>query len=410
VLPDEHVREVAEQALSVLEDARAGSLVDTPLFAPSVYLAAHKVLAALAGRLAAADAGRLLDHLAPVATVRGGLRTDDAHAAACAAIGAAHPDILDRALAQLIELLQRSPHSLKRRARDLLTNNLALVEGRLKELAEQGSRDAAELLAYAQPHSVDATEAEAAAEALMAPLDSGPGHYSMGTGAVGQSLIAAQLGAKRRARLVREQLRRAQSPYEGALNRSEYLIAAANLATDLVDEDVDELMPVALAAASDPAPSEADGLMGSFSHPLGGMRMGLTRESRPEAVFLAARLARTPEQREQVGTAALRLIGADDDADYCVARALQVLQADLARDLPYLAKQGWALRSFAAIVWAQSTDGDPPLGAALAADPDPRVRRALADALTDTPDERTAAARDLLRIDPRYSVRKRLRE
>ena len=45
VLPDHAVRRVIEVALSILQDAEEGKLVDTPLSAPSVYLVAHDALA-----------------------------------------------------------------------------------------------------------------------------------------------------------------------------------------------------------------------------------------------------------------------------------------------------------------------------------------------------------------------------
>jgi len=93
----------------------------------------------------------------------------------------------------------------------------------------------------------------------------------------------------------------------------------------------------------------------------------------------------------------LRLIVADGDTDYYVTRALQVLQEDLARDSPYLAKQGCAPRSLAAIAWANTDDTDPQIGDLLARAPDPRVRR-----------ERADAARDRLRGDSRHSVRRLL--
>jgi hypothetical protein len=268
---------------------------------------------------------------------------------------------------------------------------------------------AAELLAYACPEAVEPAEMEVAAQRLTAPLGSGPGVYGMGTGAVSDSVIAAGLPASRRAELIEEQLSRARSPYEGARDRSSYLLAAANLASDLQVDDVERLLPAALAEAVEPPESEADAVTAQFSHPLGAFRVTGSHDSRPAAAFLAARLARTPEQRDLARAAALNLIGADGDADYHVTQALRVLQDDLERDVQLLMGYGWALRSLAAISWARSQSLDPRIGQRLAADPDPRVRRALADALSRTePDDRTAAARERLHRDPRHSVRRRL--
>mgnify|MGYP006182971309 CR=1 FL=1 len=96
--------------------------------------------------------------------------------------------------------------------------------------------------------------------------------------------------------------------------------------------------------------------------------------------LLAAALARTPNQKNQVRAHAINLLGLDDASFYCV-RALQILNPpDLINDVPLLAvHQHWAARSLAAITWAQNTPIDPAVGMFLATDADPRVRRALAD-------------------------------
>jgi hypothetical protein len=411
LMPDAHVAEIASAALTVLDTAREGTLVDTPLFAPSLYLSAVAALGAIAGRLSEADAARLLEHLEPLAEALEGhyRRTDDDHARAVASVAEAHPRLREQALEQLLRLFARAGHSVDGHARDLIVEYLQVTRDRLVDLAAAGSSDAAKLLAHAQPDEVPAEAAEAAAAALSAALTSGPGRYSMGTNAVDRSVVARALPPDRRAELIREQLRRARSPYEYASNRRQYLLAAANLADDLPDQDVDELVALALEEVASPAPSEADALSSAFRHPLGAMQMNVGGDSRPAAALLAARLARTPQQRDQARTAALRLIGADGDSDYYVTRALQVLQDDLVRDIPYLAKQGWALKSLAAIAWARSSDADPQAGVLLAHDPDPRVRRALADALARTPPTpRTDPAREALQADARHNVRRLL--
>lgn len=412
LLPDDAVAQVADDALQVLHRAREGTLVDTPLFSPSLYLAGHKALAALAGRLTHYQADQLLTYLAPLApgTEDAGRFTDDDHAAACAAIGTAHPDLLDPALDQLLDLLARASHALKRPARDFLIDQLPRVRDRLAGLAARGNRDAEEILALAEPEMVTEPQAEAAYQALTAPLDSRQGVYAIGTNAIGHSHAAARLPADRRADLVRRQLERARSPYEDSGNRNDYLLAAANLADDLRQQDVDALFQLALTEATEPALSEPDALHAGFSHPLGSFRMtGSGRDSRPAAAFLAARLAANPDQRQQARDAALRLIGTDGDADYHVTRALQVLQDGLDRDVPFLVKQGWALRCLAAHTWARTPALPSTIGDLLTADPDPRVRRNLAQALTGIAlDERTDNVRQQLLTDPRHSVRRLL--
>lgn len=408
ILPDGHVAEILEEALGVLDDAAAGTLVDTPMFGPSVYLTAHTALGALGDRLTEDSARRHLAHLAPLAPTEPGRyrHTDDPHATACAAIARHHPELRENALDQLVTLFSRASHSVDRAAVRTIEEHLDVVQDRTEALAADGNTDARELLAAARPGTVEAEAAEAAAQDLLGATSSGPGLIAMGTGAVRASLLAMTLPPDRRADLVREQLRRARLPWENAHNRSEYLLAASNVTEGLAQTDVDELMPAALAEATEPAPSEADAMTANLNHPLGAMRMSMGHDTRPAAALLAARLARTQTQRAQARDAALRLIGADGNADYYVTRALQVLEQDLGRDAPFLAKQGWALRSLAAIAWVHNDSCDARLGAMLAGDPDARVRRALAEALSESdPSERTVEARATLAADPRHSVR-----
>ena len=88
-----------------------------------------------------------------------------------------------------------------------------------------------------------------------------------------------------------------------------------------------------------------------------------------------------------------------------------ITQEMLLGQVPVLAKLGWPLRSLAAIVWAKADNPDDGLGAALANDPDQRVRRALAGALSACPlSPRTDLARQQLAADPRFSVRSALHQ
>ncbi len=407
LVPDDQVTEIAEHALAVLDAAEARTLVDTRLFGPSVHLAAAEALAELGDRLSVEQAERLLLRLAPYAPAEPGRgwHTDKAHAEACGRIGRAHAALLDQALEQLLQLFARASHALGSDARDLLTDNVERIEERLRALAPTNV-EASELLAYARPAQVDAADMEAAAVKLAAPLTNGPGFYSVGTGAIGQSVIAAGLSAARRAELIGYQIERARSPYEAASDRSSYLLAAANLVTNLDEDDIAQLLPKALALALDPPPSEADAMMGQSNHPLGAFRYSDNSDSRAAAAFLAARLARTQEQRDLARGSALAIISAGGQDSYHATRALQILQGDLERDVPLLASLGWPLRSLASIAWAGSDTLDPAIGERLALDADPRVRRALAQALAGhAADRRTTRARELLASDRRYSVR-----
>jgi HEAT repeat protein len=120
----------------------------------------------------------------------------------------------------------------------------------------------------------------------------------------------------------------------------------------------------------------------------------------------------TREQAEAVQQVALELLRQRDARTVQrVAAALSWLPREqLALDMRSLAAHPDAgLRSLAAIRWAQDPASEPELGVELARDPDPRVRRLLAEALSENPAPPEAEpARETLRQDVRRSVRRRV--
>ena len=414
LVPDDQVAAIAEKAFAVLDQVTTGELRDTPFFAPSANLAAHEALAALSQRLTASQAARLLDILEPLTGVDGPNQyryTDESHAIACTGIGRACPQLAERAVDQLLGLLERASHAVPAEGRDLIIQHVGYSRPELERQRDAGGTAAGELLAQAAPDSVAPAAVEEAAAALTCPTASKSGSYYMGTGAIYQSMLCRRLPPGPRAEIIRAQLERCRSPYEAAVNRREYLLAAANLTDDLPEAQSDELFNAVICMPQDAAESEIDRIDGMLAHPLGGLRVkNNIGDERPAAVFLAARLARTKEQKAGARDAALRLLGATEDGDYWSTRALQVLTDDLPPEVvPALARLGWPLRCLAAIVWANADNPDSILGAALANDPDQRVRRALAAALAAVPaSPRTDPARQQLAVDPRFSVRSAL--
>lgn len=410
VIPDEHVREIGEFALGVVDAANRGELVDgPPMFDPSVYRAAIEALGSLAARLAPDQAKLLLEHLEPLVDVEPGHYrfTDDAHGDALSGIAAARAELRQPALVQLARLFLRSDHSVPRLGRDLLVRHYETIAHVMQPAADDGLLAAATIQALAVPAQMTAAAREEAALRLAAPTSNTQGVYSIGTGAGRDSVIAADLPPDRRARLVEHQLDSVASPHEPGPNRREYLLAAANLAIGLSTEDAERLFPRALAAATTPSISEADSVLAEFTHPLSAARVTVDGRSRGAAALLAARLAATRDQRAAARAAALSLIGRERD-DVDVTRALQVLQDDLTEIVALLSTMSWSLRCLAAIAWAKDPSNGP-IGERLATDPDARVRRTLAEALSAaTPDARTDDVREQLAADPRHSVRSAL--
>jgi hypothetical protein len=161
--------------------------------------------------------------------------------------------------------------------------------------------------------------------------------------------------------------------------------------------------------ATHPTPSQHDGLQERFKHPLGAMRTAQAGQgSRDRALFLAASLADDSTQRASVRNQAYALLGDGTDADYWLTRALRRLGDTMKDDIGLLVAQGWALRSFAAILRTQH--GSPvQVGGRPAMDNDVRVRRTLAEALAKSDSEESQrSVRELLGRDPCHSVREAL--
>ncbi len=415
LVPDDHVAEIGTSALDVLDEAQVGTLRDTAFFDSSVWLNAVKALASLAERLPLDQALRLLDYMRPWVPRRPNSyrHTDDDQVRACVGIATAHPQLRSDAVDQLMGLLAANDSgvssSVERAASNLVQGHPDLMRDRLTAMAAQHNQYAARLLKLItdEPSADQLAVAAAAAAQLRTPPDSTSESVGIGTGAPDQALLAASLPAAQRRELAREQLTHARWPYEPGHNRAEYYDAARILAHDL--EEVDDLFEDAVVLANDRSASYGDILNNLGNHPLSTFRtIGLTIDTRPHALFLAAALARTQEQKDRVRELAYTLIGSSDHANWYVTQTLKLLNNDNDRALPLLATQPhWALRSLAALTWAHSSTAAPETGRLLAKDADPRVRRALASALATSPvNPTTAELRQHLAEDPCYSVRR----
>ncbi|MEH0424533.1 hypothetical protein, partial [Streptomyces sp. B21-083] len=269
-----------------------------------------------------------------------------------------------------------------------------------------GNPWASEMLSFEDPKDIDASVAAEALARLTTPLNHANGVYSVGTNAIGDSLLVRHLSSGAIDPAVIELLARADDPHVCSSDRGEYLLAAANLSPHIDDSKQGEYFEAAIRLATSPTPSDHDKLNGQFMHKLGGFRInGTPRDSRGQAVMLAAMLATDTAQRNWVRRLVYSLLG--EESDYWPTRALQRLGDTVKDDLAFLASQGWAIRSLAATLWVDH--GEPEhLGRRLAADPDVRVRRALARALNQRTDTSYPSVREQLAADPAYSVRSTL--
>lgn len=233
-----------------------------------------------------------------------------------------------------------------------------------------------------------------------------PGVYSVGHNAIGDSLLIRRCPAEEIDTAVAELIARADDPHIGSSDRGNYLRAAVNLSRHVTAESRAGFFADATRLITAPTPSEHDALNANFTHELGGIRMnGNPRDSRGQALLLASELADDDAQRGEVRRFAYAQLG--EESDYWPTIALQRLGDAVKDDLAFLASQGWAIRSLAAILWVDY--GEPAhLGIRLASDPDVRVRKAFADTLAKRPKAHFSEVKEMLMADPAYSVRKAL--
>lgn len=416
IVPDDHVADIVDAAIDVLQRGQEGTLADSPLLAPSVLLEAVKALGALAPRLSETAAVAVLEYLAPaVQREPNSYRyTDESHVRVCVGIAATYGSLRDAALAQLLDLLAAAgsgvSQMVEHEAADLFRQHHGLVINRLHELEAAGNISASALIVLSGATPSDA-QAAGAARALAEPLRNTAECIGVGTGAVRQSQLAMHLPADDRRRLIAIQLDRAAAPYEPGDNRADYLLAATNLSIDL--DDTDELFQRAITAAEDANPSAGDLMSTVGNHPLSAFRIsGQTLDTRPHAVLLAAALARTPDQRTVVRGRALNLLSVPRDSYFAVKALQRLAPTALIEDLPLLVVQpDWSARSLAALTWATGSPTDTTIGLLLARDDDVRVRRALAHAIATVESTPTiTAVNDVLRTDAHFSVRHQLRQ
>ena len=429
LVPDDVVPLVVDRALAELAAAKKGTLVDLPGFAGSRYLAAIAVLAGLSERLSPEQAEAALSFFEaqpPVEPNHYRFQDED-EAKTVAGLLDVHSDLTERGLEHLVHLLGRSEVSRKSKTVQAVTDRFDQVRPLLQRVAEEGNSWARELLDVEHPEEVSEAQIREARVRLEKPLVHKPGVFGSGSGSasVSDAALVRTLSVGQQQASLQQLLDRAASPYVSASDRASYLLAASTLKASTDRKKRSDLLERALALVLSPPASAADAVDDAFRHPLGAVRMSHRRDSRGEAAHLAATLAKTKYDKERVRTAALGLVGDDAVSEYWVTRALQRLGDTMAPDVGFLSGQNWALKSLAAILWSRTTEPEP-VGYRLAADPDVRVRRALAehlaqrqaeedpDTVTDVPSDATAIAKpgaarasllELLRQDPCFSVR-----
>jgi len=413
LIPDEAILRLAASILADLRAADDGTLVDLRPFATSRYLAAVHLLARIASRLPPELAEEALAHFErqPEVAPNHYRYHDDDEALTVAGVAQSQPFLRNRAIPHLVDLLARSQTARGHETTRPIHSFWDLARPHLLRHAALANSWAHEVLASRDPTGTPPEVVVAALKRLVTPLVHTPGAYTMGTGAIGDATLVSSQDPAVLEQVVDELLRRADDPHVGSSDRGDYLLAAAQLADGLTERARSVAFTRAVECATSPTPSEYDDMQRLFRHKLGAVRVGGSGlDSRGKALFLAARLAGTDDQFAEVRTHAFAQLVGDETSDYWTTRALQQLNGGLEDDIGFLASQGWALRSLAAILWVRRMQPGY-VGVRLAHDQDVRVRRSLADALSHSQnDSARDEIRTILLADPAYSVRIHLLE
>ncbi|WP_328439728.1 hypothetical protein [Nocardia puris] len=411
LVPEEVLAGISRHILTEFAEAEQGALVDMRISSSSRYQGAVQVLAGISSRIGADTANAALEHFERQPVVgEHHYRLHDKHEAiAVARFALRYPALRIRAITHLVALLARSEAARNSVTFEAIESHIGIAKEPLTQLASEGNRWAQETLAAHFPDGTSMEVAEAALERLVTPLSHRPNRFTVGTHAVGDSLLVSALGSTRLVPAIAELLRRAQDPHVGDRDRGDYLIAAANIAPHIDEDDRQTYLHEAMLYASSPTRSQHDELNKRLDHALGTFRITSTLgDSRQKALYLAACLATSSEQRTEIRNQTFAVLGEDDTSDYWSARTLQKLGDTLRDDIGFLSAQSWPLRSLAAILWVKH--GRPiHVGERLAKDDDVRVRRVLADALASSSSStHQTAVHDILANDPAFSVRAKL--
>lgn len=407
LIPDSQVPTIVDGALRAIDAVMAETRADS-FFDPVLTLAAYTFIASVADRLTDSQARTTIALLAGrvPAPPDAGWHTDKSHVQIMSGIVRSHDSLRETAIEQLLGLFERESHWFGTMESQVLTDNLEITGPKLRELADRAEpkhHDAAALLALHDDQKPSESQLDAAAEYLQASTKQGPGRYGVGTRAVEQSLVALHLPVEDRIRCIEVLLTNAQSPYEGAENRRDYHHAASNLVDNLPEEQRASFFKTAIDLARTVPISEPDVLHRSLNDPLGFMRWNGAADSRPSALLLAARLARTEAEQQAVRDLGIQLVTTVVEGHRDLAQALIVLESHIVESfLGVLAAASQKeLRCAAAIMCVRTSDDA--VAERLAVDEEPVVRRALARAILGREQNNTVLA--VLREDSRWSVR-----
>jgi hypothetical protein len=433
----------AEAHLTALTDlairGRAGELTDSPN--RSLALQATKSACALAPRGTPEQALAVLDLLAPDVPREPHHYnyTDDAHAAACADIAIAHPELTAAAVTRLLDLASHNVQSaLRLTATDHALEFLQAPYGRDdRPTGQPGTgepideeraalRDRALRLADQRLYFADViafrldpgypsvkAHAEEARDRILNRPPPVRGHASLGNVLAFDSYLVISLSSGDQEACLAKLLEIARDPGEVAQDRQHALMGVGDLAKDRPADARQAAfvasMPFVLGEQDG---SHLDDLTGT-PHPLSWAKISMgTASLRGAGLHLAVNTAVTAEEQEWTRDQATRLVGCDDISDVHAAAAALVRlpqKATLDVDVSLLAAHPYfAVRQAAAVLSIRQAGRYHDTALRLSADRDVQVRRVLAAEAARAPVDPSGTLTTILKVlaeDIRHSVR-----
>lgn len=423
LIPDNLVDVIAERACDDIAGALAGKIAETPFAGPGILRSAAAAAAAVAGRVSAETARKLVHALDQRLDQDKGTVawTDESHLRMLVLIAANDDDHnAAAAFSGIARLLAIESPALRLAGRDLgpaVSRRPGDVRQILVALAEQGSDHAAEMLAGwsltgspGRDGTRNAAEqsawqaalpfAERAVARLAAPPEGTPGSASLIVGFPGDAGLVTILDPPDIDRALAGLLRVAADQLHLSATRRQALSAASILvAGDTGDRlgamRLSEIFDLACEYARGEHDGSAMDDLTSSAHPLSSWRISMGESTlAADGLCLGARTSRTPAERAVLlGIAAQIVQGKQEETVLNgVAHALAALPslsgAPTSLSIPALVNSpSESMRAIGALHWAVAfgpadaeADGDG-IGPALAGDPSPVVRRSLASQL-----------------------------
>jgi hypothetical protein len=409
LVPDDQIKRTAKSILKDVRSAEAGRLVDVPVMQNSRLNGALKALAGIAARVDGTTAEALLRVFENRSAVQAGMSrwSDESDATTLAALADRHDHLRQRSLDALVDILERAPEAASLATHDVIERFFPLIRERLTRLALAGNSWAQECVAISEPDLNSEEDMNAAFQRLSTPLIHRPGEMTVGTKAIADSLLLQGATDMDLSPVLRELLSRANDSRNSSHDRNDYVLAAANLVDRLEEEARTSLFEVALDMTISIRASDFDLLLlGRQGPDAGPSTAGHDDDPRHRAAYLAACLATTEDHRQRLRKSSFLLLVENGGTSVWATRALQRLGDVLSEEMGYLSGQGWALRVLAARLWANASEAFF-IGLRLARDPEPRVRRSLAEAIARaSPHDNHVEPLRLLRDDPHFSVRR----